>query len=246
MRRLAIVASALLLVVSIAGFVGSLILNAFVLDNYDAYGEVPVPGTQTLQLPAGEVKVSFHSQLIGSTGGSGLPVPDLGMTIVPPTGVADPTVTEHVGSTTTVNGDAHRQVWAAQIPEAGNYTIRTDGKVSAFFSPRLSFGHGSSMGFLPWLFAGLFMVSLLGVVASSIAAGRRRKAMRQPVIPETFGYTEPSFGTGIPASSTPAEPYLPTDEGVRLQQLKTLAALHSSGALTDDEFQAEKRRVLGG
>ena len=97
MRRLAIAASALLLVLSVAGFVGSLLLNAFVFDRYDAYGEVPIPGTQTLRLPNGEVKISFHSRIIGSTGGSGLPVPDLGMTIVPPSGVAQPPVTEHVG-----------------------------------------------------------------------------------------------------------------------------------------------------
>jgi hypothetical protein len=38
----------------------------------------------------------------------------------------------------------------------------------------------------------------------------------------------------------------PTDEGVRLERLKTLAALRDSGALTDEEFQTEKRRILDG
>ena len=37
-----------------------------------------------------------------------------------------------------------------------------------------------------------------------------------------------------------------TDEGVRLERLKTLAALRDSGALTEEEFQTEKRRILDG
>jgi hypothetical protein len=38
--------------------------------------------------------------------------------------------------------------------------------------------------------------------------------------------------------------YTPSDQGVRLEQLKQLAALRDSGALTDAEFEAEKRRIL--
>jgi hypothetical protein len=38
----------------------------------------------------------------------------------------------------------------------------------------------------------------------------------------------------------------PSDEGVRLQRLKTLAALRDSGALTPEEFETEKRRILEG
>jgi hypothetical protein len=36
----------------------------------------------------------------------------------------------------------------------------------------------------------------------------------------------------------------PSAEGTRLERLKTLAALRDSGALSEEEFQAEKRRVL--
>jgi hypothetical protein len=38
----------------------------------------------------------------------------------------------------------------------------------------------------------------------------------------------------------------PSGDGVKIEQLKTLAALRDSGALTEKEFQAEKRRVLDG
>jgi hypothetical protein len=38
----------------------------------------------------------------------------------------------------------------------------------------------------------------------------------------------------------------PGDEEIRLERLKTLAALRDSGALTEDEFESEKRRILDG
>jgi len=40
--------------------------------------------------------------------------------------------------------------------------------------------------------------------------------------------------------------YVPNDEGVKLEQLKTLSSLRDSGALTEAEFEAEKRRILDG
>lgn len=38
----------------------------------------------------------------------------------------------------------------------------------------------------------------------------------------------------------------PTDEGIKIEQLKTLVALRDSGALTEAEFEAEKHRILDG
>src|ERR1700747_3670254 len=100
------------MIVSVVGFIVALVLNTFFLDKYDAYGEVPVPGSGSLYLPAGEVTVSFHTVVIRG-GNGGLPVPSLGLTITPPDGVAQPVVNESVGSTTTVNNDAHIRVWVA-------------------------------------------------------------------------------------------------------------------------------------
>jgi hypothetical protein len=145
------------------------------------------------------------------------------VTINPPRGVPKPQLTEDVGATTTVNNDGRRRVWIAHIPETGDYTVTTDGKVSAFISPRLSFGHGGQFGLLPWVFAGLFVASLLALLAAKLIPRRTREV----------------------AVPFPVTPVTPTDEGVRIQQLKTLTSLHESGALTDVEFEAEKRRVLG-
>src|ERR1700761_8410072 len=98
--KVAMSAAILTMVVSVIGFIVMLVLNAFFLDDYDAYGEVSIPGSGSVHLPRGEVTISFHTLVIGS-GGGGLPVPPLGITFTPPDGVAQPTVTENIGSTTT-------------------------------------------------------------------------------------------------------------------------------------------------
>ena len=219
------------MIMSGVAFVVALVLNAFVLDKYSAYGEVPVPGSSTLHLPAGDVTISFHTQVIGSTNG-GLPIPNLKFSVDPPAGVPEPVVTENIGSTTTVNNDARVRVWVARVAEEGDYRVSTDGNVSAFLSPRLAFGHGSPVPNLPWWAAGLFGVAVVDLVIARVWAAKVRRRPN-PVGPA------PTFTIDSGPSFTP------TDDGIRIQQLKTLAALRDSGALTQDEFEAEKRRLLG-
>lgn len=217
------------MVVSAIGFVVALILNAFVFDEYDAYGEVPIPGSSSLVLPEGEVLITFHTVVIGGTSGSGLPVPRMSIGIDPPEGVPDPVLTEDIGGTTTVNNDARVRVWVAQIPVAGTYDITTDGNVSAFLDPRLAFGHGSRYGYLPIVFAVVFGIAVLDLVIARVWAGRVRSSHGPPPNPEQ-----------------PISSYIPTDQGIRIEQLNTIARLRDSGALTEDEFAAEKKRILDG
>ena len=49
--RIFVVTSILTLMVAVIGFIVTVILNAFVLDKYNAYGEVPIPGS-TWSAPA--------------------------------------------------------------------------------------------------------------------------------------------------------------------------------------------------
>ncbi|MHC9297508.1 SHOCT domain-containing protein [Mycobacterium sp. LTG2003] len=215
------------MVAAVVGFVVMLVLNAFVLDEFDAYGEVPIPGTGSVELPAGEVTVSFHTLVTGSNGG--LPVPPLQLGVEPPDGAPDPVVTESFGGTTTVNNDARVRVWVVQVAEAGTYGISTDGQVQGYINPRLSFGHGSEYGWLLWLFGGLFALSVLELTASLIWSARVRRRVR-PIVP-----VQP-----VEIMSS----YQPSDQGIRIEQLKTIAALRDSGALTEAEFESEKRRIL--
>jgi hypothetical protein len=242
LAKLSLAAAVVMMIVSVAGFIVALVLNAFFLDKYNAYGEVPVPGASRLHLPAGEVTISLHTVVIGGPNGGGLPVPPLGVTIKPPDGVAQPVVTESIGSTTTVNNDAHVRVWVAQIPAAGTYDITTDGQVNGYIDPRLAFGHSSPYGYLVWVFVAMFVVGLADTILSGMWLARtRRKAAAAVVASKPY---EPAFE---PVESQPVHVgYEPTDEGVRLERLKTLAALRDSGALTEAEFETEKRRILDG
>lgn len=43
-RRVPVVVSAVLMIVGVIGFIVALIVNVFVLDRYNAYGEVPILG----------------------------------------------------------------------------------------------------------------------------------------------------------------------------------------------------------
>ena len=238
LARISLAAAIVLLVVSVAGFITSLVLNAFFLDRYNAYGEVPVPGSSSLHLPAGEVTASLHTVVIGSPNGGGLPVPSLGVTMTPPDGVPQPAVTESIGSTTTVNNDAHVRVWVVQIPADGTYNITTDGQVNGYINPQLAFGHKSSYGFLVWLFVAMFVVGLLDSIMSGWWLARTR---RNAVVA-----ANPYFQAPVTPEAPPTEAQEPGDEGVRLERLKTLAGLRDSGALTEAEFDAEKRRILEG
>lgn len=208
-----------LLIASLVGFIISWLLNDTVWDKYDAYGEVPIPGSRTLHLPAGDVKVSFHTEIAGTMEGGGLPVPkDLEVAFSPPSGMTAPTFTRSVGGTTADNQDVHVTVGMAHVPAAGDYTVTTNGKTSAYLSPRLSLGHGSSYGFLRWVFAALGAASLLSLMFLMVSAvtsdGAKGKARAEPK--------------------------------TALQQLDHIASLHNSGAMSDEEYEAAKRRLLDG
>jgi hypothetical protein len=218
------------MIASILGFAATMVLNALVFDDFDAYGEVPIPGTDSVHLPEGEVTISFHTMVIGE--GGGLPVPRMKISIAPPDGVPDPILVEDVGGATTVNNDARVQVWTARILAEGDYGITTEGQVSAYVNPTLAFGHGSPYGHLPKIFAIVFGLALVDLVIVIVWIYRRK--------------TPGSTVTHHPSPVAALGAYVPTDEGIRIQELDTLARLRDSGALTEDEFEAEKKRVLDG
>lgn len=201
-------------VVSIGGLITTAVVGV-TGEKYGSYGEVPIPGSGVVHLPAGEVIVSFH---IGDYGGRGLTLPKLNFDITPPPGATDPTVREDFGPTVSFNDDAHRRVWFMRVAEEGDYRVIADGRVGGYVDPRLAFGQSRPVEGPLWVFAALSMVS----VDLCIAAWWFRRRNRKSTAP------------------------VPADEGIRLEQLKTISALRDSGALTEDEFEAEKRRILDG
>lgn len=244
--RVAVVLSGCAVVIGIVGFVVALILNALFFDKFDAYGEVPIPGSGSVELPAGEVSVSFHTWVTDSEGG--LPVPALELHVQAPPGAAMPTVTESPGATTTVNNDAHVRVWMMQVAEPAVYQVRVDGDVRGYINPRLAFGYPSRHWWLVWMFAGVFAASLAALAASAMWLRRAERRPRflgsgerfEPV--EAVELGEHTINIGGPSER--GYSYQPTDHAIRIEQLKTIAALRDSGALTQEEFEAEKRRIL--
>ena len=213
-KRLAI-GWTVLLVVSLIGLAVFMFSDLFLDDPFNAYGEVSVPGSRTLHLPAGDVKVSFHTETVGTLDAGELPTPpDLEISINPPSGVAAPQFSRNVGDTAAVNQDAHIRVGVAHIPSAGDYTIKTNGQTNAFLSPRVSFGRDTlNLDFLPWSSVVLLLVSLVGLMAARNPPQRR------------------------PAAAPRKTP---------LQELSRIAALRDSGALSEEEYEDEKRRLLDG
>lgn len=230
--RIPVLVAAGLMTIGVIGFVVALILNVFVLDRYDAYGEVPIPGSGTVHLPAGEVTVNLHTRVISSPTGGGLPVPPISVTVTPPDGVADPEFEESVGMTTTVNNDTRRRLWRVNVAEAGDYQIVTDGQVGAYIAPRLAFGKPAGHSTLLWVFPVIFALGLVDLLAGRFLAARRRR-------PSSVG----PIDTGMDFSH---DRFVPEGEGIRIEQLKTITALRDSGALTEQEFAEEKRRILRG
>lgn len=205
---------------SIGGLITTAVLGA-TGEKYGSYGELSIPGSGEIHLPAGEVIVSFH---VNGYGGRGLTLPRLNFDITPPPGAPDPTVTEDFGPTVSVNDDAHRRVWFMKVAREGDYRIITDGRVGGYVEPRLAFGQTRPLDGPLWLFTALSMISVdLGIAAWWFG----RRSRKEP-------------------AKLPADPYTLTDEGVRLEQLKTIAALRDSGAMTNREYEAEKRRILQG
>jgi Short C-terminal domain len=246
-----LVLSVVVLMLSIGGYIMSQMRNVASVatfgpnsvSGYRTYGEVPIPGDQTLHLPAGKVAITFHAVTVGIPE-AGLPIPDLKLDINPPDGVADPAVTESTGGTTSFNNDAWRQVWVADIPQAGDYHIATDGKVSAFVSAHLAFGY---VNFSPASPAGpshtllhasqiAFAAALLTLSLSVLAVRRLSSGAAQSESQAPF---EPA-NSGFPAHVS-AEPAREPGIAGRLQELETLRA---SGAISDAEYAAKRQQII--
>ena len=148
-------------------------------------------------------------------------------------------MTESVGATTSVNSDVRIRLWTVQIAEDGVYDVEVRGEVAGYINPQLAFGRDDSPWWLVWAFGGLIAAGVVSLVLAILWRLRSPRAVQDVAAPVSLD--EPTWPGPVPP---PVHSYEPTDTDVRLEQLKTLAALRESGALTDAEFEAEKRRIL--
>jgi hypothetical protein len=86
------------------------------------------------------------------------------------------------------------------------------------------------------------------VVAGTATAvsGRVQRRQNQRWAQQDAGPYEPQQQYAAPPPAAPAPAPAPAGGEDRVQQLKELAALKEQGVLTDQEFAAEKARILSG
>ncbi|MBP2451405.1 SHOCT domain-containing protein [Mycolicibacterium lutetiense] len=168
-----------------------------------------------------------------TVGGKGLMVPPIQLDITPPAGVAKPLITDSMSSSSKTNREITVRVFTAHIKQAGTYRI--DAKASVFESqnPRLIFGHSSPYYWVMWPFIGMAILAGVALALSAVWAQRSGKRA-YPVSTFTPTYTPTDVGIQVP-----------NDQAVRIEQLKTIAGLRDTGALTEAEYEGEKRRILG-
>ena len=118
------------------------LIGIFALNRSAKYGKVGIPGSKVVNLPTGEVDVSFDAQVTSYGGSSNvsLPIPHLGLSVVPVGGGLIPGYQSSVGGTTSVNSDAHRQVAKLDVPASGSYRVTVSGDVGGFIDPTLELG----------------------------------------------------------------------------------------------------------
>jgi hypothetical protein len=239
-------ASIALMVLSIVGFVGTILWHSFGGD-YDKYGRVDIPGSATLTLPRGRIDINYSIRLATNGGGGAISVPNLHFDMDLPDGVRDPVVTNSDGGSVSVNSAAHVRVWRVEILDPGTYTVNATGDVDGYIEPQLAFGVGSRVPAWPIAVAVvLFFVSLgLMLVASQAAqhegrpGGRPERVRMSVPQPGQPPYGSPSPPTTQPVATTPDQ------ELARLARLQQLTDLHASGTLSDAEYDAAKGRLGG-
>jgi hypothetical protein len=121
----------------------------------DPYGEVPIPGSAPLHLPAREVDLTLRSA--GSPDGQ--PVPPLSIRISGPDGMPQPETIEKRRTKYCAAEYMWVRVWVVNVAKEGDYHVEVDGEVYGPYQPWLTFRHrGNDV---------LDVVTLLGAILSS-------------------------------------------------------------------------------
>ena len=213
------------------------------------YGRVAVPGTGVVHLPAGDVDGTVAMIIPGR--GNETPtivLPDnLALTVVAVDGSGTTTVTRHVGTSGNAmdnKADSQRQVWKISVPHDGDYRVTTRGDFSgAGVDVAVWFGHGPPIPGTTVPIIGLVLGSITTLVAWLV---RRRRAGRAPRRDDVFEWRPAREGSESflndrdqLSDGTSGDPDL--DD---IRALERLAKLHEWGALTDDEFETEKHKLI--
>jgi hypothetical protein len=90
---------------------------------------------------------------------------------------------------------------------------------------------------MPGLLRGMARTAVVAGTATAVSNRVSRRQANRWADQEAYSYQEPAPAAPAPAAAPAADP---------IEQLKELGALHQQGILTDEEFAAQKARILGG
>jgi hypothetical protein len=94
---------------------------------------------------------------------------------------------------------------------------------------------------MPGLLRGVARTAVIAGTATSVSNRVSRRQATRWQRQGTYPYDQPQ-----PTSQEPPPQYAPAPQQDMVQQLKDLAALKDQGVLTEEEFAAQKARILGG
>jgi Short C-terminal domain len=99
---------------------------------------------------------------------------------------------------------------------------------------------------MPGLLRGVARTAVVAGTATAVSnrVSRRQAERWQQQGSYPYNQPEPAYAQPQPVYAAPAPPPAPVVDPI--QQLKDLAALRDQGVLTDEEFAAQKARILGG
>jgi hypothetical protein len=101
---------------------------------------------------------------------------------------------------------------------------------------------------MPGLLRGVARTAVIAGTATAVSnrVSRRQAERWQQQGAYPYNQPEPAYAEPEPAYQAAPEPPPPAPPADPIQQLKDLAALRDQGVLTDEEFAAQKARILGG
>jgi putative oligomerization/nucleic acid binding protein len=102
---------------------------------------------------------------------------------------------------------------------------------------------------MPGLLRGVARTAVIAGTATAVSnrVSRRQAERWQQQGSYPYDQPEPAYAEPQPAyQAAPAPPPPPAPPADPIQQLKDLAALRDQGVLNDEEFEAQKARILGG
>ena len=90
---------------------------------------------------------------------------------------------------------------------------------------------------MPGLLRGMARTAVIAGTATSVSNRVSRRQANRWAQQDDYGYQEPAPAAPAAAAAPAVDP---------IEQLKQLGALHEQGILTDEEFAAQKAKLLGG